>query len=155
MSLFVTAQSPNDTLEVRRGSCPWHMSAGEPASHSWGARLMWQHTQTVPWRAGCKRAPPAWEHLLDTGLCPQGSLLAPGANLDYSHLQHILAVANLKCLWEMSTATIPVGAGPRGTHRSTVATEPSSESVCLVLAKLSGVTTTGQHGQLWHISKFC
>lgn len=155
MSLFVTAQSPNDTLEVRRGSCLWHTSAGEPAGHSRGARLMWQLTQPVPWRAGCGCALPAWEHLLHTGLCPQRSLLAPGASLDYSHLQHILAVANLKCLWEMSTATAPVGAGPRGTCGFTVAIEPSSESVCLALAKLSGVTTTGQHGQLWHISKFC
>lgn len=58
-------------------------------------------------------------------------------------------MANLKLLWKLSTAVVPVGSGMRS-HHSAVATEPHSGSLSLALAEPSGVTRSGQDGQLAH-----
>lgn len=55
---------------------------------------------------------PAQGHLLRRWALSPGSLPASGASLDSCHLQHVLAVPNLKWLWKLSTAR--VGWGPGG-----------------------------------------
>lgn len=87
LSLFVTAQSPSYTLEVRAGSCPGtavqvrlQIPAGLPGWHGWA--------HILPWSAGGQHR----DTSSHTGLLP-----APVGSLDHCHLQHVLE--NLKWLW--------------------------------------------------------
>lgn len=99
LSLFVTSQSPSGTLEVRAGSCPGtrvqvrlQIPAGLPGWCGWAPSLPWsaggQHRDTSSHAASPWGQPRPLPHPTRAGK---------------SHM-------TLK----LSTATVPVGWGPRG-----------------------------------------
>lgn len=96
------------SLQITSGMSGWCYHKHSLCLGVLGARVHGQQECTSPTPGLCFQSPSGFQ-----------ALSACGAILDHCHLQLVLIMLYLMCLFKMFTAAVAVGAGPRGTRLCT------------------------------------